>query len=127
MRTYSMLTSVVLATGLVVSAAQAYECTITLQEHLGVSWGKALVHREIVVPQRGLLWPGRVGLHDGSRGQRVQLDRVQQYEDGSVKQADVWFRSDLPAHGKRTLVLCSAPTAVSQPTDLRLVRRGNIL
>ena len=126
--TRSLATTVTaLALGLAVSAGQPYEHTVALEEHLGVGWGEALVHREIVVPQRGLLWPDRVALYEGSQPMRVQLDRVQQYEDGSVRRADAWFRSDLPAKAKRTLVLRGTRSAGSQPTDLRLVRRGNVL
>jgi len=103
-----------------------YETTIAIEEQLGHSWSAAILHRSIALPEPGLLFPGKTELqHDGKRVP-MQLDRIEPYADGSIRCADVWFRSDLPANGVRKFVLQSVKAAKTTKTDLKLERKGNV-
>ncbi len=109
---------------LVATAAQI----ITLEEHLGYAWQADLVHRPVTVATPGTLFPDRLALYNGNNAVPVQLENLQTYPDGSVKSADVWFRTDLPAHATRTFTLRSVTKGFVAPkTDLAVTKDGNTL
>ncbi|MHB9130977.1 MAG: hypothetical protein ACYDBB_07795 [Armatimonadota bacterium] len=112
-------------TGLLLMKASAYELPISLQEHLGHAWGMDAVHRSVEVPQAGKLFPNRVALYRGKHAVPMQLANVEKYKDGSIRKADIWFRSGLAANETRTLTL-STRRGSTAPGDLRLKKLGNV-
>lgn len=113
------------------SIAYGYEQTITIEEHLGYAWESDLVHKDIVVSKPGLLFPGKTVLYQGKEPAPMQLDDIQCYPDGSLKKAAVWFRTDLPARGKREFVLRSLDgeqlPGKARKTDLFVKITGHVL
>ncbi|MHB9134358.1 MAG: hypothetical protein ACYDBB_25075 [Armatimonadota bacterium] len=104
--------------------AAPFQVPITVEEHLGYAWDSDLVHRDIALNKAGQLFPGRVALYQDKRMIPMQLDGVTAYPDGSIKTATVWFRTDLPAKGRRAFTLRAltgkqAPMGVQQ-TDVTL-------
>ncbi len=109
------------------STAHAYERPITLIESLGHPWAEDLVHRRLEFPA-GQLFSGKLELLRDGTVVICQLDAVTLHPDGSIKSADVWFRSDLPANATRSFTLRSrADAAPAAQTDLAIERVGNIL
>lgn len=105
----------------------AAELPITLTECLGYAWGSDLVHRTIE-PAQGQFFADRVSLVTDGNAAPMQLDNVVTYPDGSLRRADLWFRSDLPANGSRTFVLrAMARKVTAPPTDLTVTKDGNTL
>lgn len=105
--------------------------TITLTESVDSSWAEDNLHRTIK-PARGEMFADRVSLRpqtEPARAVAMQLANVQKYPDGSIQQADVWFRSDLPAAATRTFQIqtLDKPATDAKPdTDLTLQRNGNV-
>jgi len=96
----------------------------TLEEHLGYGWASDVVHRAVDCPA-GTLFPGKTALAIDGQPVPSQLARVLTHPDGSLRSAEVWFRTDLPAKGKRVCELRHVePGAVPAATDLRLVSAG---
>lgn len=111
------------------TAMSAYQQTFTLQEHLGYAWDTDFVHQTITVPASAKLSPKRLGLFADKSALPMQVDGVQTYPDGRVKQAEVWFRSDLPDNGMRTFKLRTVRwlSRSARQTDLTLKRACNVL
>ena len=119
-----LLLSVLLLLCGVIVMAQPFEQTITLQDYLGYAWESDIVHQHIAVDEPGKLFPDRVALFDGKTQARCQLAKVTLYPEGSIRTADVWFRTDLPAKGTRTFQLRAVKA--NAPADaLKLERQGN--
>jgi hypothetical protein len=109
-------------------AETPFEQEILLEEHLGHAWAETLLHKRFSVPKQGQLSAGQVALFRDEKPVPMQLDNIEVYPDGSVRAADVWFRTDLTANGVRRFVLRAtkrAPKALK--TDLRLSHGGNII
>ena len=85
--------------------AAPFAAEVTLREVLGHAWAEDLVHRRVTIPGQGLLFANKAALFQGERAVPMQFDNQVFYPDGSIKEADVWFRSDLPAKGTRTFAL----------------------
>jgi hypothetical protein len=112
-----------------VNAESAFGFPIVLKEHLGYSWPSDLVHH-IIDPARGKLFPNRivfVSQTDPTHPLPFQLVNATQYSDGSIRHAEVWFRTDLPANDTKDFVLRASPKPATAPTtDLRISREGNV-
>ena len=110
------------------AAEPAFEREIRIEEHLGHAWAEALMHRRFSVPQQGLLYAGHVELLSDGEPVPMQLDNIDVYPDGSLRDAEVWFRTDLPANGARVFVLRATKRKAKFPkTDLVLQRDGNLI
>jgi hypothetical protein len=106
---------------------------IAIREYLGYAWPSAVLHR-VIQPQRGKLFPGRLTFlaetaPSGGTGRAIpfQLRNSALYPDGSLKRAEIWFRSDLPANVARTFLIRATAKAVSTPaSDLRIEERDDV-
>lgn len=107
----------------------AFPCDIRLEEVLGHTWAADLVHRRVTVPEPGLLLASQAALFNGERAVPMQLDNLVCYPDGSLKEADVWFRSDLPANGTRTFTLRAVSKLPKEAghTDLKVKTDDGVL
>ena len=122
--------NITLAVALVAIAAtvHAYEHTFTIKERLGHTWDSDLVHRTVDVVEAGALREDAVALFFGGREVPVQLDAVEKHADGSIRKADVWFHTDLPAGQTRTFVLRGVKSKLRlKKWALGVQRRGNVL
>jgi len=110
-----------------ISRAGAFSLPIVLEEHLGHVWGSAPFHRTIDLPTAGVLFPDKVVLLNGTAAIPLQLCNAETYADGSLKHADIWFTTDLPAHGTRTFSLQAVENAFVQPhAEIGLRRTGKM-
>jgi len=115
--------------GGVTMAAAPFATEIRLEEVLGHAWAADLVHRRVSVPAQGLLFANKATLFQGEQVVPMQFDNLVYYPDGSIKEADVWFRSDLPALGTRTFSLRAVAKSLKEAgrTDLTIKTTGDVL
>lgn len=113
----------------VVFAAPTKEYTFTLEEHLGRAWPADLVHRTIEAAEPGGMFPDRVEFSIEQQPAAVQLDHVETFPDGSIKRAEIWFRTDLPANRTRTAVLRASDKArpSSKLSEIKITRHDSTL
>lgn len=140
----SMTKSILLMAALVASAVPGYAAAtaqaanaatqqrLVLKEYLGYGWPSAVLHRAID-PKRGQFFPGRLTLLVEStptsgtgRAIPFQLRNTSLHSDGSLKHAEIWFRSDLPANAARSFLLLATSKSASTPAaDLRIDQRDD--
>ena len=116
---------------LVLTAAARGDYPIMVEECLQHAWQTDFLHRTIELKPADKIFAGRALLmHDGAPVP-AQFDRVEKYPDGSIHRADIWFRTDLPAGGKRLFSLHAMKkdedTFTSSVNDLTLRDDGKVL
>lgn len=83
----------------------AQPTTFEIEEHLGYNWPIDNVHRHLEISKRGSLFPNKFALVRIDNAQKTeiasQITNLETYPDGSIQSADIVFRTDLPANGKR--------------------------
>ncbi|MCJ8331530.1 MAG: hypothetical protein HRT89_02420 [Lentisphaeria bacterium] len=99
-------------------AADSSQIKFQISEHLGFSWASQLMHKTIHVKNQGQIVPGKCALFHQGKEIPMQLDNIVPYNDGSIKQVDVWFRTDMPANGKKEFELRQVRKVKATKTDL---------
>jgi hypothetical protein len=100
---------------------------IVLHECLGLDWSPELVHRPVDAPP-GALFADRMALFSGDTAVPMQACHATTHPDGSLKHADIWFRTGLPADGTVTFVLRPVDKGFAQPkTDLSISTLNQVL
>lgn len=131
MKTGMQLASVLVVVQAATVAFGAFDQPITLEEVLGHSWGAAAVHKRVEVPPGDRLEPSGAALFLNNERVPCQLAALETNQDGSVRSADVWFRTDLPANQKKVFVLKDlgkdAAKSGAEPTDLTIHVSGAVL
>jgi hypothetical protein len=131
MSQFSTIVLLVASGGVNAALSAPFQQTMTLEEAMGFAWESDLVHRDLAVPKPGALYPHRAVLLQEKAVVPMQFDAVERYPDGSVKKAQVWFRTDLPARGVRTFTLTATTDKkllrAAARTDLVVKRSGNVL
>jgi hypothetical protein len=119
----------VLAAGLLSLSMSALAGAVefTLEEYFGYAWPADTLQRTVTVPEAGTMTPQDAVLYLDGRPVPSQLATVETYPDGSLRQADVWFRTDLPARGKRVCGLRKGDGSAVPAGDLRVAVSGNVL
>jgi len=121
--------SVFCTIALLLRAGAAYgapwEQPLEIQECLGYGWDSDLVHQTVTVPAPAGLRADAAVLELDGKPVPMQFDNLQADDQGRILKADVWFRTDLPAHGSRKFVLRSGRG--SAETDLKLLQDGDVV
>lgn len=101
---------------------------IKIREYFGHRRDAGLIHQRVRTGKQGLLWAGQTELLADGKKVDMQLDNIAVYPDGSIREADVWFRSDLPAHGARAFLLRASKRRTGiLKSELRLEQKGQVL
>lgn len=100
---------------------------IVLEEQLGHHWASQIMHKTVNIPKQGQLYAGKCALFLEGKEIPMQLDNIHCFSDGSIKQADIWFRTDLPAGGKKALELRSVRRPKAVKTDVYVETRNDFI
>lgn len=100
--------------------ACAADVAIDFTEHLGHNWSAQLVHRTVHGKRQGEIRAGECALFDAGKEIPMQMDKLQSYPDGSIKEMDVWLRTELAAKQTKTFALRTTQAPTVTTTDLYL-------
>jgi len=103
-----------------ITAEPKHKKNISFQfaEHLGNKWSSQLLHKTLKIPQQGLFYAGKCALFYNEKEIPMQLDNIKCFSDGSIRQTDIWFRTDMPANAVKTFELRNSQAPKAQKTDL---------
>ncbi|MCX5658699.1 MAG: hypothetical protein NTW19_03130, partial [Planctomycetota bacterium] len=113
-----------------VPSAPAKEFTFVLQEYLGHAWPADFVSRSIDAHLPGGIAPDHAELLIDGQPAPFQLEQLSAHADGTIRHAQLTFRTDLPAKAKRTVTLRAAEKPNLPPAadgELKATKQGNIV
>lgn len=104
---------------------EPFKIEFSFKEHLGHHWNSQLMHKTIRVAEEGKLYLNQCALFMEKKEIPMQLSNIEFYKDGSVEQADVWFRTEMPAHGELNFELIAVKNTKTSVTDLYTRQKNN--